>query len=584
MKKSIILILLTALTFSLSSQTYSFFDLNKENPGWTMVPGGNIICPPQKTSYGYAALCEGKMYAGFTSSGKLLWQRSLRDRTSPFFTTGCGDLIWCITKSKRLNLLNPEGMLLWTKDCGFEVKENPFTGRDGRVFVRGKSALASYSLNGTLRWKLDLKEQNLNLPLCQLNDGSLLVFFTELHEGKSTACRISPFGEIKENIVFSGQAVFCRSLSQGVIITFTDKSAGLCSVKNGQSVSSWVFKNNTDNGIPLIAITEENNDACLIYGSRAVFINPDDGSKRREISLTGDKSINLNSIKAAEVKKNSLFLCDNSNALSINEDGELSWKARLSSKTCPFIFYTETGYLVTCTTSWSILGYRMNMGVSGKNISAQNKKTICDYSSFYPECNPSNTLTGRLLSDSQIEEAETLFKKEKKNKDRIINEAFYLSALEAELRQITQDYSVRENSHHEASYFIQNLSYTQKIIELASYSGLNLFQKRFVHLLRKTNDPSLLLCLVTYSGNLAFDQDGELLDAFDFLLSKIKNNDSSLLKSVCDSTFTICRFMGKPLLLEKGKHIIARIMGGRYADETKEYARKTMEKILELKF
>ena len=102
-------------------------------------------------------------------------------------------------------------------------------------------------------------------------------------------------------------------------------------------------------------------------------------------------------------------------------------------------------------------------------------------------------------------------------------------------------------------------------------------------LLRKTSasgDNLLLLSLVSSAGNFGLDTDGELLDALDYVLSKADLRDTSVLNSICDSVFRICNFMGKPMLLEKGRHIISRIMNGRYQQESRDYARSVLEKIV----
>lgn len=588
MKKKLFTIFFLIFSFflTLPAQEYSFYDLNKENPGWTMVPGGNILCPPKKTSYGYAALCEGKTFTGFSKNGKILWQKSVKDKPSLFFTTGCGDTIWFISKSKKINLLNPEGHLLWSTDCGFDIKENPLQGKDGRVFLRGKNDVACYALNGSLRWRKEIKDQNLSLPLGELNDGSILIFLSELENNKSKAVRISPFGEIKETILFSGEAVQRTVCRNGIIMAFTDGSAGLCTVKNGQSVSGWVYKN-SDSGIPYIS--EMLNDAelvSLIYTSEAVFLNPATGERVRSVSLTDERYLSRQNVKFAYTSGNEFYACDRENAFCLNQSGNLEWKARLPVKTAPFIFLTDSDYLVTCTSSWTVLGYRMQMGVSKKQQVQIKKTEPAAYSLFYTKVSPSNNITGQVLSDSQLAEMDAFFsagKKENNEKDASEKEVYYLSVLDAEINQILFESMIRDNGHSEIPYFRQNAAYTQKIIELASKTGLNVFQKKYVSLLKKTassGSSPLLLCLVASSGNFGLDAEGELLDALDYVLSKTDLKDTAVLNSICDSVFSICIFMGKPMLLEKGRHIISRIMNGRYQQESRDYARSTMEKIV----
>ena len=100
-------------------------DISKENPSWVMVLGGNIICEPARTSYGYAVLCEGKQLFGYTPQGKVLWSHKFPKKTSPFITCLSGDLLLCITGKNEINLLNPSGLLLWTKKISFNIEDRP---------------------------------------------------------------------------------------------------------------------------------------------------------------------------------------------------------------------------------------------------------------------------------------------------------------------------------------------------------------------------------------------------------------------------------------------------------------------------
>lgn len=99
-KKIYIIIFFIAKIMFLSAQnsfTSQEIDLTTENPSFVSVLGGNILCQPIKTSYGYIAAGDGKQILGFSKLGKLLWQRAAPGRLKPFITEGPADLIYGAT-------------------------------------------------------------------------------------------------------------------------------------------------------------------------------------------------------------------------------------------------------------------------------------------------------------------------------------------------------------------------------------------------------------------------------------------------------------------------------------------------------
>ena len=150
---------------------------------------------------------------------------------------------------------------------------------------------------------------------------------------------------------------------------------------------------------------------------------------------------------------------------------------------------------------------------------------------------------------------------------------------------MSSDFSVNESrGHFEQSFFKENLSYTEKLLNLEAESGLTIFAKHLALMMKKTKDTSLLLCLVKNAGRTEYDENGELLSSMEYLVKNVlTERDGVVLESVCDSTLSICRFMGKPALFEEGKRILSFMLTPRFSKATNAYARKTLDKILELK-
>ena len=65
------------------------------------------------------------------------------------------------------------------------------------------------------------------------------------------------------------------------------------------------------------------------------------------------------------------------------------------------------------------------------------------------------------------------------------------------------------------------------------------------------------------------------------ILSRKSNFKSNVVlqKEFCNTLYEICRFMGKPVVLNKGKDILVYLLTGTLSEEVKNFTRETMEKI-----
>ena len=73
-----------------------------------------------------------------------------------------------------------------------------------------------------------------------------------------------------------------------------------------------------------------------------------------------------------------------------------------------------------------------------------------------------------------------------------------------------------------------------------------------------------------------------MLKAIEEVLHKTSPRDTVLLKAICDATYDICRYMGKPALLSKGKNMLSFLLFPQFDSTTRDYARKTIKNILDL--
>lgn len=596
------------------SQSLNQINLAKINPDKIIVLGGNVLCQPKSSSFAWIVPGDGKILYAFTEEGSVLWQKSFRSKLNPYISVGLCDMIYLVTKDSCLNMLNPGGTLIWSVNCNFNILEDPLPGKDGRVFIRGKNNLECYGINGVLRWKLKTENQNTKLPLVELNDGSLLVFLEKLIDGKSLARRCSPFGQISEEIVFSSEVLSVKSTSEGVLMSFADGSLGMCSTKkSGETYSKWVL---SSQNLKTDSIKTSSKSKSIIKFAQNVpyknvefvissnpakinLINILDGTLIASFSTSLPDTVSL---RYVGFSNDGLVLCDKKNAfcysfnlkssdknssknLDKNPQIKLVWSASFNQqKNWSYIFPTSKGYLTFCTNNWVIEAYRVKQNIGQKSSSSANQKNYKvpqRYQNFYSNQNSFTSNLSQSISPNLAEKMHKSFISGNFGE----TEQEWLNLLYQELNKLYADFQTTNSDFTvEKPYFKKNISYAQKILQLNYESGICTETQKLSNLLRKTNDSSILLCLINCAKTQALDPNGEVLASLEYVLkNKISTKDSSLILAIADASFEICRFMGRPAFFDKGQEILTFMLYPQFDEKVHTKARETLNKIIELK-
>ena len=570
---------LGALCAKDADQAVRTADLTKQRTSWTAVSGGSVVAPPVATTYGFAVFTDGRMLFAFSDKGTLLWQKAVNGRQSPYLCA-FEDFLYVITANKKLNLVNPSGLTLWTADVGFDVTESPVVGRDGRVFVRGKNALSCYGLNGIRKWSIVTGDAG-KIPLLMLNDGTLLALSNQLKEGKSTGIRVSPFGEVLETITFSGKIIAAASCPQGVLISQDNEMIGLCSVQNGAADSVWMAQSLAKTNFTHIAVAQDGMTAAFLSakGKKATLTLVDiaTGSLQSQKELGDLQPKNLAYFCAT---KAGFFIADEKRAVECEPSGDLIWQATLPKKNkWDYVFYTQENYLLLCQKDWSLRAFLMNQTVE-KKAPAPTPKERPSYLSAITAQGTINSMNLDRLSAEAIDHMTAAFA----NGDYGKNEATWLTSIKTEMRSYFLDASsVLRSSHDGMSYFKANPVYTQSLITLMAQTGTSTFTDDFVTLLTTEKEPSRLALAIQQAGKQGYDPDGAMLSAFETIAAhKLTARDQSTLKILCDATYDICRFMGRPALATKGKNVLGYLFFPQFDKTTRDYARETLARLKDL--
>ncbi len=538
------------------------------------VLSGAVQSETVQTSYGCAAICEGRMLAGFSSTGEILWQKALNARPKTYFSAGPKDMLCVVTGTSTVQLLSPTGLSLWKADAGSAVLEAPQFGFDGRVFARSRNGVACWGLNGIQKWRLTLTEQDASIPLVQLNDGSLLSFLTKKDNGSTVAQQISPFGELLLEVTFSGIVQNAYSCGEGVLLVFSDGSVGLCSSKGGSLNSEWRK--------PLLTGTIAK---CLCTGDGKTTFVTSAASGSSRVTVISEKSGDPVSYYSTEVEAQKLIyasytsyglvLADQEKAVCTDSLGKLVYKADYSGeKQVQKVFATDEGYLALCKSDWSVSSYRMKQSVSAKerSYSAPEAKP---YSDFY---RPVSLLSYREKNPEEIVKV-----LEKGSYGAL--EAEILSYIATELSEIDSVWTASNQgrSGREAPWLLTHPAYCESILTAASLTGTALFQKTLSRLLTEVKDNELRLCLVRAAKNCAFDPDESMLKSLALILRENTDSRSALLlKEICDATLSICRYMGRPAYFRQGQEMLSILLYPSYDRKIRDYATQTLKRLAEM--
>ena len=563
---------------------------NTVEPSWQLVVGGAPVGNPLVTEYGFAVPLEGRTMAAVSEDGRLMWFAGLPgSRISPHSSTGTGDFLITVSGGNAVSLINPSGLTLWSAKAPAEIISTPIQGRDGRIYVQCPREVACFGINGTLKWATPAGESS-GIPLMELEDGSILHIQKKTLQGCSTALRYSPFGVILEELTFSGKVTSAITTKYGVILVFTDGSLGCISSKNNAAQDSWVLPAGSIGGSAAARLfLDRLQSICAVVtpadGQTTVtYLNPQDGT----ISLSTTVPVDTNRIAFGTFDRSSLVLCDTTRAVGVSLEGEVTWESTLpGTMNWSHILYLPQGYLAMLEKdSWVIKAYRVtqHIGLASQTTTRPERNTA--FPVYVEESSqraglPQSTeyLFGRLISEEYMDDIKWELERGEYNDQ----EGQWLALVNLEMQRLFSKYTIQSVNPMEASFMEKNMGYFEDIIKLMSSFESGCFNKELARIVRLEKDPAILSIVLGGIANVAYDPTFELLESIESLLTKhhlISNSRITAL--MCNATYEICRFMGKPALFTKGRYILSYLLNQNLDSGTKLYATATMRKIIAL--
>lgn len=577
--------------------------LSTDNANWTSVIGGKAIIAPLQTSYGFVVLTDGKMISACTENGQKLWEKKVPGHPEPFIAVVSNDFLVTVSDNKVVSLINPSGLVLWSKKVGFSIEDNPTKGKDGRFFVRGNKNIACFGINGICKWSISTPQLR-NIPLTQFNDGTILAILDKTTtNGKSTGIRITPFGEIIETIDFAGIITDSISCEDGILLSFISGGMGLCKVEKNITQTKWAIPSNDfvfqssvpSQGAKFIAINKDITALTFCDSSlntKIIFFENYSGQIKNSFSTKDVFYKNITCISSAS-NGECLFLSDKTKAFVFNIDGEIVWHATLPDSSSRagnwnYISYTRNNFIVICSTSWVMNGFRTIQNLSRKknnNMSVnRNTNNPKRYENFYKIDTSifdkyvfSDSLDSDLLGKNRIQ----TLQKGNYGSNEIEFQSKLLSANKAYSAFLASSFSGARQE--QKSIFLRDSIGLQTLILQLSYLGTDDVPEILAAMIQTENNTENLINIIKAAGICGYDPNEKMLSSIEKKLLTIPCTNTVLIQNISDCVFQICKFMGRPAFYSHCMEIQKKLLSLQYSNEVHQTVRNNLKKISELK-
>lgn len=566
---------------ALSSQGISKID--DMDRSWFSVLSGSPSSSPVQTNFGFLIVEDSKFLSSYSRAGQRLWQTNTGAKIKGI-TFSETEFIALTNQKNQLQLVNPSGLILWSKPLGFESFSEPFFGFDGRIFVRSKTQISCFGINGLQKWTLLTdSQQNLNPEL--LNDGSIIVFLEKTHDGKTCALRISPFGNILEKIVFQGKVVNAFTCTDGIILVFSTGEIGMCAIKtstdkeNGLIYSKWINKEVKCNEFSRSRKISSKDYGIFTPNQNFIIINTEKGTVKKSFRIP---EITDNNYLYFETVDDKIIVAQSSDFVIYNTSGKKLKQLQMPSKSGKYRWdyacFINSGFATFLSKDWTVNSFKIISTskekisptfsyYQSKNIESGYKAYIknLDYkpekSSFSPEV--CRTLKKGNFGQKEVDISNIV--------NTVINSYFENKMTETVNRDPFELVSID-----------YNLADIENVLNIVPLLQSHYFQQKVALLLSVETDKTMIVKLLKTAGSCGYDPGGELLLQIEILVKHTSPKDHMILAASADAVYEICRFMGRPALLSKGKQILNGMFFPQYDETTKKAARNAMQKLAQL--
>ena len=280
------------------------------------------------------------------------------------------------------------------------------------------------------------------------------------------------------------------------------------------------------------------------------------------------------------------FICDKNKGFVQATSGDILWGANLPEKpdifsSWNFITFTKENYLVICSNSWAMAGFRTLYRIQKKSKGKQKK---ADYNDFYKDDSKgldaiefSEKLPERYIGENRIKDLQ------KGNYGQ--KETEYISSLIS----LCNDYNKkliqisRNTRADQKMIYLRDSTGMQDFFSQLELFGTDTFVPYLASFINLEKDDSNFQIILRSVSDFGYDPEGLILNAIDIRSHNIPAAKSRNFILICDAVYEICRFMGRPALYSHGMDILTKFLYPQYESSVRDYARNTLTKIAGLK-
>ncbi|MCR4580448.1 MAG: hypothetical protein K5681_08880 [Treponema sp.] len=556
--------------------------LDNQNASWTRVLPGTVITEPVYTSYGFCLETDDKNLVAISDKGSILWEKSFaRTKNIHIASLSCDFILFFDNDKSLMKLINPSGSLVWERKIPIKVKKSAtsvFTGRDGRFIIKDDSSIYCYGMNGICRWKITSQSLK-DLSPQELPDGSI-IFFTEEKDGLTCGIRVSPFGEIMEEITFSGQVIQSCWCQDGVLLSFKDGTAGLFSLEDGLAKNKWVF-NVKVQGLSFVSSEDHQKVCALQPAENNVTVHVLDAKTGNSKKTFKIENLKGNKLAKAIFNSTGLFICDYERAFLYKTDGTMLWCGRFEGQNLKsawnYLTFTDDNYLILSRKNWTLDSFRLYQKSSSASDSAGKKKAQCKYPDFI-EVNTAQFEYFYGGFDSKFTNPAIISQLQKG--DYSYKEIDWLSnALSTGFAYTSKLTKSQFNMRSEQTVFEEDGPGLEKILAQLPYFATSDSAELCAEIIRKSSNITILNAVLKGLSQCGYDPEGKILSALEFAASKIDKKNITTIQSICDAVVSVCIYMGKPAYFSKGREILKSFMSANYDARSREYVRSALSKL-----
>jgi len=476
---------------------------------------GEVLAGPVSYQEQFFIITADWSVKALSGDGSIRWRRQLQGRPRPFLTVAPWGQVFTVSGTGFLESWSTDGFFLWRVQLAGQPIFSPHSGRDGRIFLVEAGAVECRSHLGLRKWRVSLPARPA-LPPSETGDGDLLLFLTD-----STLVRISPWGEILERISMPPGLTTLASVTGGFLAGFFDGRTMYFEVRPGRDTTAvWQFS--ADHGVVALHSFEFWTLVLTADGGLTV-LNTTDGAVQEGLFF----GIPASAGARLDSSHERYTVVSTVGTAAVTHTGRVLWSLRFPSEPVAVVLSPE-GLVAAAFRDWTVAGWKLEVPI--RDSKKKRPKPI-----FYGILEGRSPEAGTPLAT-----------------DRQLIRSLFSS--------VASDLEAGDTGTAE-------LWYGRRCAELLSGTPLSRFpsrdldsteRSRAAHLLgqlgsfeyrslltaiaRTEQDKTVLAGVLSALAALAFDPDGEILEAVALVIHRSGLSGTLTVRSASDVLYALARF------------------------------------------